>query len=350
MVSKPKLSKSRLLWLGLGLIGGGVIGFVLALQTGAGRVIFTEAKPALATDAAHYPVTIPAQRARRYPGGAIKVEQELGEQGGYRLSRISYPSDGLRIYALMATPSSPRPVFGYPAVILVHGYVNPAAYRTTGREYSSYMAALARRGYVVIKPDLRGHDQSWGVANGAYFDPGYATDVLNLSGSLEHYPSVDGGLVGLFGHSMGGYVALEAATVEPRRFRAAVLMAPAAGELTDMYYHWRARSELDNPQALAARKRLIDLFGDPQHNPNFWYNVSPLNHLAVLQTVVQTHHGLADSVVPPRFSEQLHDALTRQHRTVESFTYPGAGHAPVGATQGQIIGRSLGLYDRYLHR
>lgn len=327
-----------------------MIGYALAFQLMAGRVQFSEAKPVLLNDAVSHPVTIPAQRARRYPGGVIKVEQEIGEQGGYRLSRISYPSDGLHINALMATPSSPRPVFGYPAVILVHGYITPAAYRTTGREYISYMAALARRGYVVIKPDLRGHGQSWGIANGAYYDPGYAADVLNLAGSLEHYSPVDGGLISLLGHSMGGYVALEAAVVEPQRFKAAVLAAPAAGELGDMYYHWQARSELDNPQALAARKRLLDLFGDPRGNPGFWSGVSPLNYLGSLQTAVQIHHGLADSVVPPRFSEQLHAALTRNHRTVELFTYPGAGHAPAGSVQGQVIDRALNLYDRYLHR
>lgn len=341
---------TRLIWLGLAVFIGVLIGYGAQLEFRPPKTVVREVRPSVTVSTLDYPLSIPAQRQRSYPGGVITTEQELGEQGGYRLTRISYPSDGLKIYGLMATPSSERPVFGYPVVILVHGYINPVVYRTNGPEYSDYIAALARAGYVVIKPDLRGHDRSWGVASGAYYDSGYASDILNLAGSIERYPVVDGSRIGLFGHSMGGYISLQAASIQPKRFRAASLVAPAAGDLSDMYYKWRARSELDNPVALASRKRLLDLFGEPSKNPSFWTGISPLGHLDGLETAIQTHHGLADTVVPPRFSEELQTALAAQKHPGEAFTYPGIGHTPAGAARGQIINRTLDLYTRYLRR
>ena len=46
-------------------------------------------------------------------------------------------------------------------IVFNHGYIPPAEYRTTER-YVAYVDGFARNGYIVFRPDYRGHDQSEG--------------------------------------------------------------------------------------------------------------------------------------------------------------------------------------------
>jgi dipeptidyl aminopeptidase/acylaminoacyl peptidase len=252
------------------------------------------------------------------------------------------------VYALVATPNGPRPIFGFPVVIVAHGYIAPDSYRTDGPEYMPYVQAMANHGYVVVKPDLRGHGQSWGVARGAYFSTDYNSDVLNLAASLRTYAPANAQSVGLFGHSMGGHIVLSALAAQPKRFKAAVIASGAVGDLDDMYYHWQTSSEAGTPAAALERQRVVKLFGAPQADSDFWKAVSPLNYAASITTPIQIHHGLTDAVVPPRFSQQLVAALTAAGHPPEYFTYAGTGHTYSGAAQADLIARSLQLFDRTL--
>ncbi len=338
------------------VVVGLVLGYAVRVMTApvVTRVVapapLTSPAAAPPATADQYPLTIPAQRARLYPGGHLRPEQDLGEQSSFRLSRVSYPSDGYRVYGLMAIPRGPRPVFGWPVVIVVHGYVAPDAYRTEGPEYLAYIQALANHGYAVIKPDLRGHGQSWGVARGAYFSPDYNADILNLAASLHDHPALNAQSVGLFGYSMGGNVVLDALAIAPQRFKSAVIASGAVGDVSDMYYHWRPTSEAGAPAALPERQRVARLFGGPEDNPSFWRSVSPLSYAGSVTTPVQLHHGLSDTVVPPRFSDQLAAALIAAGRPPEVYFYPGVSHVYSGTAQVDLIERSLRLFERTLHR
>jgi dipeptidyl aminopeptidase/acylaminoacyl peptidase len=336
------------------VLAGLVVGYGARLVTAPAvtRVVTpaptpTPMAPALQSDA-QYGLTIPAQRAKRYPGGQIKMEEDLGDHGAYRLSRVSYPSDGYRIYALVATPNGPRPVFGFPVVILAHGYVVPDTYRTDGPEYMSYIQALANHGYVVIKPDLRGHGQSWGVARGAYYSADYNADVLNLAASLRSYGPANAQAVGLFGHSMGGHIVLDVLAVQPGRFKAAVIASGVVGDINDMFYNWKPASEATTQGPVIERQRVVKVFGAPKDNPVFWRAVSPLSYAGSITTPVQIHHGLADAVVPPLFSQQLTAALTAGGHPPEYYAYAGTGHMYAGTAQADLLARTLQLFDRTL--
>jgi len=91
---------------------------------------------------------------------------------------IVYPSDGLNIYSFMNVPSQGTPP--YPVVIAIHGYIDPGIYTTL--DYTTrYADALARAGYIVLHPNLRGYapsDNSPSEEN--LFRVGFAIDVLNL--------------------------------------------------------------------------------------------------------------------------------------------------------------------------
>jgi len=293
-------------------------------------------------------LTIPAQRNRTYPGGQLEVEQQYGQQPGYKLSRISYPSDGFQISGLMATPDSLRPFFGYPVIILAHGYMAASKYRTDGPEYRDYIRAFARAGYVVIKPDFRGLGSSTGVAQSGYYSASDNADLLNLAASLSFYHPVDASRVGLFGHSMGGHVALGAVTVAPNRFKAAVIASAGVGDIGDMYANWHPPSDVDNPEAAEDRRAITKLFGDPAHDPAFWTKVSPITYAAQITTPLLLSHGAADRVIPVRFTQQFSAAMTAAGHPTPTYIQPGAGHVYKGKDMTTLIAQSLALFDNYV--
>jgi uncharacterized protein len=115
---------------------------------------------------------------------------------------------------LLTIPFGNSPPNGWPAIVFNHGYIPPNVYRTTER-YVAYVDSLARSGYIVYRIDYRGHDRSEGEARGAYSDPGYTIDVMNAVAALQQHPLVDSQRIGMWGHSMGGYLTLRAMVLSP---------------------------------------------------------------------------------------------------------------------------------------
>ena len=121
-------------------------------------------------------LTIAYLRSLTYPGSDIVVEQVLAPGSNYERYLVSYQSEGLKNYAYMTIPSGQKPATGWPAIVFNHGYIPPEVYRSTER-YVAYVDGFARNGYVVFRPDYRGHASSEGTARGAYGFPDYTIDV-----------------------------------------------------------------------------------------------------------------------------------------------------------------------------
>ena len=149
-----------------------------------------------------HPLSIDALRQGEYPGSRLAVEQPLEAGINYSRSIVSYQSEGLKIYALLTVPLGERPAAGWPVIVFNHGSIPPAEYRTTER-YVNYMGAFSRSGYIVLRPDYRGHGNSEGVARGAYGSPDYVVDVLNAVSAIKQYADIDPARIGMWGHSMG---------------------------------------------------------------------------------------------------------------------------------------------------
>src|SRR3990167_7289537 len=73
--------------------------------------------------------------------------------------------------------------------------------------------AVANSGYVVFKPDYRGHGNSEGKPEGAYYSPAYTTDVLNAVASIKKFKDADPARIGMWGHSLGGNIVLRTMVV-----------------------------------------------------------------------------------------------------------------------------------------
>lgn len=294
------------------------------------------------------PLTIEGIRGRSYPGSPIISEQSLGEVSNYKNSIISYQSDGFKVYALMSVPDKPKPLAGWPVIILNHGYINPSNYVTNGPEYRQFIAAFTAAGYVVIKPDFRGHGKSQGVAEGGHFSPAYAYDVLNLISSIKQDSTFNASRIGMFGHSMGGHVSLRSIVTSPD-IKATVFMAAVVGSFDDIFYSWpHSPLHLDAPsQVQVIREALIQKHGDPHGNPNFWASASAINYVSAVVGAVQINQDSGDSTVPTVFSDHLNAALLAAHKPVEYHLYPGNDHQFI-KNRALILQRAVAFYQAHL--
>ena len=148
---------------------------------------------------------IAAMRQREYPGSDIILEKELDPGANYSRYYASYLSEGLKIYALLTIPNGEPPAAGWPVIIFNHGYIPPSQYRTTGR-YVAYVDRLAQAGYIVLRSDYRGHDQSEGAAQGAYL-----VAKQQWEQAAQHMAQVLNSLVGVIGDAHQNYSGAERA-------------------------------------------------------------------------------------------------------------------------------------------
>jgi dipeptidyl aminopeptidase/acylaminoacyl peptidase len=274
----------------------------------------------VAPDMSQYPMSIEMLRSRSYTGSDFVFEQTLDPGVNYSRYVVSYLSDGLKIYAMMTIPNEPKPPTGYPVVIFNHGYIPPDQYRTTER-YVAYVDAFARSGYIVIKSDYRGHGSSEGDAESAYGSPGYVIDVLNALASARRYPDADPNRIGMWGHSMGGYITLRA-MVAQQNIKAGVIWAGVVASYNDMFQSWFNRGSTRR----GWRSEAVEQYGTPDENPAFWNALSANSYLADLSGPVQIHHGTADTSVPYVYSTTLDEQIRAAGEPVELYLYEGDDH------------------------
>lgn len=276
-------------------------------------------------------LTIEALRQRSYGGGSIRIERVLAVTSAFTRTLIAYPSDGLTIYGFMNIPRGHGP---FPVVIVLHGYVDPQRYSTLAYT-TRYADAFARAGFLVLHPNYRNYPPSDEGPNP--FRVGYAIDVLNLIALLPTLPMAQPEAVGLFGHSMGGGIALRVLAVHPG-VKAAVLYGSMSADERKNFeriLQWsggrRGREELSTPEEAL------------QH-------ISPVFYLGDIVTPVQIHHGAADTVVPPEWSRELYERLRTLGKPVEWYEYPGQPHTfPAGSeAERLLLERSIAFFRKYL--
>lgn len=296
-----------------------------------------------------HPMSIVAMRQTPYPGSDIVLHEQLERGANYSRFYASYLSEGLTIYGLLTVPDGEAPPNGWPAIVFNHGYIPPDVYRTTER-YVAYVDSLARSGYVVFRIDYRGHDRSEGEARGAYGDPGYTVDVLNAVASLKRFPVVDAQRIGMWGHSMGGFLTLRAMVISPD-IKAGVIWAGVVGSYEDLLNRWRRRgAETATPVPAFGRSwrwAWAEEYGMPEENPDFWNGVSANAFLADISGPIQLHHGTADESVPPALSEILYEQMLEVGKTVELYLYEGDNHNLSNSFSDAMF-RTIQFFNRYL--
>ena len=138
--------------------------------------------------------------------------------GGIRLVDVRFVgTGGAPMSALLYIPQNATPATPAPGILAVHGYFN------SREAQDGFAIEFARRGYVVLAIDQRGHGYSAPPAFAAGFG---GPDGLRYLRSLDF---VDQGNIGLEGHSMGGWAVVNAAAAFPQGYRALVLEGSSTG-------------------------------------------------------------------------------------------------------------------------
>jgi dipeptidyl aminopeptidase/acylaminoacyl peptidase len=294
-------------------------------------------------------MAIETLRQGSYPGSDIVIERELDRGSNYRRYYASYLSEGLKIYALLTVPDGEMPRGGWPAIIFNHGYIPPDVYRTTER-YIAYVDRIASSGYIVFRIDYRGHDRSEGEATGAYGDPGYLVDVLNAVASIKRFPDANPEKIGMWGHSMGGFLTLRAMVVSSD-IKAGVIWAGVVGSYPDLLYNWSRRGATVTPSPSSRgrrwRQEWLAQYGTPDENAAFWQRISANSYLTSLSGPIQLHHGTEDEDVPLEFSQTLYGQIRQAGKYAELYTYPGDNHN-ISNSFDLAMSRTIEFFDAHV--
>ena len=289
-------------------------------------------------------LTIDALAARSYGGGLLEITDTLETNEAFTRYEIRYPSDGLMIYGFMNVPNEGD---NFPVALMLHGYIDPDEYEIV--DYTRrYADALAEAGYFVIHPNFRNYPPS--DSGPDPYRIGYATDVLNLIaiireqsrdplGTLRRANADD---INLWGHSMGGGVALRVLAVNNEPYlRAAVLYGSMSGDEARNY--GRIRSWAGSQRArfeLGASPEMLEA-------------ISPIHHLDRVEAAVAVHHSYADDVVPVAWSEEVCAVLEGLSaageipHAPECFFYDLQPHTFRGDGDALFMERVVEFFDRH---
>ena len=258
-----------------------------------------------------HPISLAAISRADLVGGRLRLGEVRERTSGYTSYDVSFRSTiagrgtrPLRVTGVLNVPAGPGP---HPAVVLAHGYIDPAYYER-GQGMTRERGYLADRGFVALHVDYRNHA-------GSDDDPrvdtavrlGYTTDVVAAARALRSSSDVrvDPRRIALFGRSMGGGVTLKALTAEPGLFSAGVAWASVSSLEAENFQHFIA----DDASRFQLRQQVRRRHGLPRDAPGFWRGLSPRPVFGRITEPVLTVHGRFDETCPPRWARATHRAL-----------------------------------------
>jgi dipeptidyl aminopeptidase/acylaminoacyl peptidase len=263
------------------------------------------------------PVVLPAYEA--YPRIALyaptraEYDRAAGDRS-YVMERLTYRSDGLNVYAYLYRPTA-VPAKKLPVVIFNRGSYTREDFSP---EVLMMGQRLARQGYLVVAPMLRGsggapgHDQMGGDD---------LHDLFNLLPVIRELPAADSARLFLYGESRGGIMSLLAAR-ENFPARAAAVW----GAITDMGLYLAGNGNV---------RRLA-----PSIWPDFVTNEAAIIEArsAVrwperISLPVLLMNGGADTDVPPIHALQLASTLHRLGKPFELKVFYGEPHVLSGRAE-----------------
>lgn len=254
-----------------------------------------------------------------------------------RPEKIVYSSfDCLGIPAYLYRPTPQIAGQRYPAVLLIHG--GPTSQFADA--YDALAQFLARRGYAVLMPNIRGssgYGKVFEDLNNGDWGHGDLGDAIAGADYLRAQPWVDSAHIGITGTSYGGCLSMAAVCNAAGQFQAA---APHAGYADWLYV------------MTEQEKRHIQLmryeFGELSDHYAVYKRCSPIFNAAQAATPVLVLQG--EGQLPQSdSSRRFVDALRREYKTVEYKTYRDeCYYVRTKANLRQMYLDIAAFFDRYL--
>jgi dipeptidyl aminopeptidase/acylaminoacyl peptidase len=230
---------------------------------------------------------------------------------------VQYPSrlDGHPVPATLMVSKTIDKSRRHPALVWIHGSGSdqnflgwhPGSYRM----YYSLCQYLAQQGYVILTPDYRGssgYSRDWSTGVYMKIGVGDTADVASGATYLKTLSYVDPDRIGVFGLSYGGFLTLQALTVDPTLWTAGVDVAGVVDWATYGAGYTTPR------------------LGTPMQNPEIYQVSAPIYHMDKLQRPLLILHGTNDRNVDFRDSLRVIDVLEKLGKPFEMGIYPGEIH------------------------
>ncbi len=266
-----------------------------------------------------FPVSLPAYFLRKPDGGDLRLGAVRERTADYTSYNASYRSGHLRVTGVLNIPTGKGP---FPAIVLAHGYIDPAIY-VSGQGMTRERGYLASRGFIAFHVDYRNHAGSDNDPLAARrLRTGYALDVINAVQALRRSPRVpiDDDRIGLFGRSMGGGVVYKALEIAPGFVQAASAWAAVSSREDENFDHF-IRDD-------GARDPLVDFvereYGLPgqRGSAKFWREISARTYFDRITQPILLVHGRFDSTCPPAWATASYRALRQAGVDARLAWYP----------------------------
>ncbi len=230
-------------------------------------------------------------------------------------ARLEYQTlDGASVEAWVLEPIDRRDGVRYPLVLEIHG----GPHAMYGNTFFHEFQLLAAQGYGVLYTNPRGstgYGQEFvSAAMGDWGGTDYQDVMAGLDAALSNFDWIDPNRLGVTGGSYGGYLVNWIVT-QTDRFAAAITQRSTcnrkslfgSSDLVWTYSEWEFRSL-------------------PWDDPDFYYDRSPLAHVANVKTPILIMHSENDLRCPVEQGEQWYTALKRLNRETEFVRFPGESH------------------------
>jgi len=225
----------------------------------------------------------------------------------FRLSRVSYDSDGLTVYAYVYAPVE-APRVGRPVVVFNRGsYV----WEGFAGEYLTTFHRLAGAGFTVVAPMYRG---SGGAAGRDELGGADLDDLINTASLIRSLPGVRPDLVFLYGESRGAMM-----TYQAIRERYPMRAAAVYGGFTDL-------APLADAGGKFARAAAAIWPDYAEHKSEIVRRRSAIEWPESFHTPVLIMHGGEDTDVSPSHALALAMKLQELGKPYELVIRSGATH------------------------
>jgi dipeptidyl-peptidase-4 len=231
---------------------------------------------------------------------------------------FSIPTQGgVQMPAMMIRPANFDASKKHPVLFYVYG--TPGAQTVTdswGGSRYMWHQLLAQKGYIVVSVDTRGtSNRGRAYEKAGYLNHGVLVtdDLMTAARYMAAQPYVDGGRIGMWGWSGGGFTTGLSLARGGRLYKAGMSVAPVVD--------WRLYDNIYSERFM----------GLPQENAAGYDATSVVKQAAGITANYLVAHGTADDNVHFQNSVQLATALQTAGKQFSFMLYPNKNHGISGA-------------------